>query len=124
MLKSTLILLSVLVFGFTKAQTTFIYVDGNNNKYEISETSVKYTAVKKKDSSSGEYDGGKDKTTVISDKQWGRIKVMLANLEKDTANHLTSRQMGCGTLEKSGSVFYINAKSMTKKSLEEYLQKL
>ncbi len=123
MLKSTLILLSIFVFSLTKAQTTFVYIDGNNNKYEITETSIKYTAVKKKDSSSGEYDGGKDKSITIGEKQWGRLKVMLANLEKDTANHLKNREMGCGTLEKEGTTFYINMNSLTKKSLEDYLKK-
>lgn len=126
MLKVTLVLLSILSFVITKSQTSIVYIDGSNNKYTITNDKIDFVAIKKEQSSSGIYNGGKNTNKRIKPKQFAKISSLMLSIENDSINHVADRLMGCGTLYKvdSKTPIYIAMNSISKNNFESYLKKI
>jgi hypothetical protein len=114
------------------AMNDFAYIDGNNNRYELSNTNgeavLAYIPIKPEESSSGTYSGGETKQRKISAAEHEQcmqaIEVVLA-LKKE---HIQDRQMGSGTIIKPQSrsklPVYIRMNSGAKNRLEETLKNI
>jgi hypothetical protein len=126
MLKTSLLLICVLTFVISKSQTSTVYIDGSNNTYTITENKIEYIAVKKENSSSGVYSGGKSESIKITAKQFSKINSLVVELEKDSTCYLSDRLMGCGTLknERIKTPLYIAMNSVKKNELESCLKQL
>ena len=124
MRKIVLTILSIIMINLVNAQTSIAYTDGSNNTYIITKKNINYVAIKKENSSSGIYSGGKDVNVAIDANQYKQIKTFIKKLETDKTNISKERNMGCGTLENKNKPIYIAMNSPLKKEFEDYLKKI
>ncbi len=113
-------LITILMFLMTNtlfAQKKIVFIDGNNNRYTISKKQIEYKAVKKEESSSGTYSGGKDTIVSISIIQYNEIKSIISQIKADKFNHIETRHIGCGTLILNQKTILININSKLLKQL-------
>lgn len=106
------------------AQSTIKYIDGSNNDYNITKTQLQYVAVKKDNSSSGEYNGGNDATVSLSKEQFAQIQVYIKKLKADKTQHITTREMGCGTLILKKKTLFIAMNSKLLSDFNNYLKSI
>ncbi len=118
----SLLFLSIALTSMTIQAKSYLYIDGNNNDYEICGDSIIYTPVTAIESSSGEYSGGNQKRVKISTEQFQKIESIIKLILKDKINLIEDRLMGCGTLISGKKTTYINSKSPLKAELEYELK--
>lgn len=82
----------------SKNQATYNYLDGNGNKYTISEKSLEYMPIDPDSSSSGFYSGGEYKKTKITESDYSSITSLLDETIIDTSIHIENRIMGSGLI--------------------------
>lgn len=99
-----------------------IYVDGNNNSYELVGDSLFYNPVTAKESSSGEYSGGVPSKLLLDPYEKQTILQFVSRLIKDKENLIETRLMGCGTLKRGKKIWYVNMNSSIKYEFEAYLK--
>lgn len=97
---------------------SFTYVDGNNNTYEITESSLSYDPVKPENSSSGTYSGGTPYSMDLNVGQWESIRSAVERTLKDNDNLVDTRTMGSGMLIIEGSKYYLGMNSEGKDDIE------
>ena len=115
----------ILFMGVCQAQQTKIdYYDSPGNVYHISKTTIQYVAMTPKESNSGTYNGGENKTIKINPQQLATIKSFVYKLRMDKANQTTERLKGNGAIAINKLSFQIKMRSVLKKRFEEYLHKL
>lgn len=112
----------LLNFSLMPNPKSYTYIDGNNNTYKITESSLIYEPISPKESSSGTYSGGEYKETAISSDQFLKIEKIIKTIIKDTKCHEATRQMGCGTLTTAKKTIFISMSSSYKLSLENELK--
>lgn len=106
----------------TKVGDAMIYVDGNNNSYELVGDSLFYNPVTAKESSSGEYSGGVPSKLLLDPYEKQTILQFVSRLIKDKENLIETRLMGCGTLKRGKKIWYVNMNSSIKYEFEAYLK--
>jgi len=74
----------------------YVYLDGNNNTYTITDDRLVYRPVAPAASSSGSYSGGEPATIDLVREQLVELDGLFAQVLADTANHVTDRAKGCG----------------------------
>ncbi|MEW6467745.1 MAG: hypothetical protein AB1458_02415 [Bacteroidota bacterium] len=116
-----LLLLPIIISAFCMKPKTYIYIDGNNNKYTITKDSLDYKPVGEEESSSGKYSGGKPRKVKITAEQYKKIEGLLQAVRNDKDHHIKDRNMGCGTLIAGKKVIYISSQSKHKSELEAEL---
>jgi hypothetical protein len=104
-------------------RTSYVYVDGNNNTYSIGRR-LEYIPVTKAQSSSGEYSGGEPKSVEISEEQLAALGALVDRIVGDTANVLSERPMGCGTVIRDGLRTFFRSSSPLKAELERMLKQM
>lgn len=79
-----------------------IYMDQNNNRYEISGNQLKYISVRSQNSSSGTYSGGEDREIGINEDDFNHLKQLSFKLIEATETHAPKREMMTAVLIVSG----------------------
>jgi hypothetical protein len=79
-----------------KDKKTYHYYDGNSNHYTITAGMIKYDPVKKENSSSGAYSGGKPARAALSEEQFESLVKLISSIEKDPAIRASTRAKGTG----------------------------
>ncbi len=101
----------------------FRYVDGNNNTYLITPTSLDYQPIDQMMSSSGNYDGGEPVTKEIDETQYAAIQTAIEAAIKNTAAHIEKREMGSGWISvKGGGSYKIAYRAKEKAEIEKTLK--
>jgi hypothetical protein len=72
----------------------YLVSDGSNNTYDVSQKQIKYTGVKKENSSSGTYSGGQDKNVNIDLPVFFELQKRLDEAMLNKAEHQSNRAMG------------------------------
>jgi hypothetical protein len=91
------------------APWSVVYHDGSANGYRFwrdakSRSALfEYTPVRKEESSSGVYSGGKPAKGRVDAKRVAELWQRVRKLEADTAHHATAREMGTGAFKVSAS---------------------
>ena len=94
----------VVIFTFlslgtlAKKPIEYLYIDGNNNTYEISASLLNYIPIEPKNSSSGEYSGGVALSVILSEVQFSEIESFIKSIFKDKEYLADNREMGFGTI--------------------------
>jgi hypothetical protein len=111
-------------YSFEMKKKGYTYIDGNNNRYEITSSYIDYKPVKPENSSSGTYSGGEAKKAAITKEQFQKLEALMTAVKNDRENQVATRLMGCGTLYFKGSKnpVYIGMNAKSKASLEEELK--
>lgn len=78
-----------------------VYTDQNNNYYTITRNKIDYKAIKPKESSSGIYSGGTDKTVKISSTDFKKLTSISELLIQEKNNHSIRREMMTSELKRS-----------------------
>jgi len=99
------------------------YIDGNNNAYEIGER-LEYVPVTRAQSSSGMYSGGEPKSVALDAEQRAELIDLLERIAADTANVITDRPKGCGTIVRGDVRTFVRQSSPLKAELEAQLKTL
>lgn len=102
--------------------TSYTYIDGNNNEYTITSDSLIYSPITPAESSSGEYSGGEPKRVKISSEQFLKIESIIKSIQKDKSAQIDNRLMGCGTLLVGKKTIYFRSDSNLKDDLEKELK--
>ena len=84
-------------------KTSYEYADGNANLYLLTETQLRYVAVLPKESSSGTYSGGVNKTVTISATQFNELKKLFDHAIENPSIHIPNRIMMSGMISRIGS---------------------
>lgn len=92
-MKSYFIFLFVFFTMSVFSQGYYEYADGNNNVYTISETSIKYTPIKKQESSSGVYSGRDPKEKEISNEVYKKLEKLFESAFSAKKEQRTDRVM-------------------------------
>ena len=74
-------------------------VDGSNNQYLVSRTTVEYLPIKKENSSSGVYSGGNAWKKPISEKQYQLIQKLFESAANEKSQLRKKRSMGTYLLQ-------------------------
>lgn len=99
----------------------FKYYDKNNNIYSLDAGILSYKAVRKKDSSSGEYSGGKDlKIKLHQDEHLALSNLLIQSKTSATQ----SRTKGCSLLKIEAGEYLFSYNSTSQKLIEQTLEKL
>ncbi|MFK7908056.1 MAG: hypothetical protein AB8B69_23195 [Chitinophagales bacterium] len=99
------------------------YVDGNNNTYVITPTSVDYQPIDKMMSSSGNYDGGEPIKKEIDETQYTSIQSAMNAAIENTAAHIDKREMGSGwIMVEGGGSYRIAYRAKEKAEIEKVLK--
>jgi len=86
------------------------YLDGNGNKYIITNDLIEYIPVKPSFSSSGVYNGGDYTKKEISEIQYNKLKISLNVAIKNKKRHIKNRVKMSGLIvirEEKKEIFYI-----------------
>lgn len=123
----SIIFVSLVVSGCSnKEQKTYRYLDGNGNKYTISEKTLEYLPLDTASSSSGLYDGGVYKKINISAVDYKKIVSLFEQAITDTSIHIENRVMESGLIvvEKNNqsTSFIIKPGSDKKSQIEQTLK--
>ncbi len=86
-----------------KDKKTYNYFDGNGNHYSVTMGMIKFDPVRKENSSSGAYSGGKPARAAITQEQFESILKQINSIEKDATIRTSQRQKGTGTISVSFS---------------------
>ena len=109
--------------SFTMKTKTYTYIDGNNNTYVLTSSTLDYKPIKKEESSSGTYSGGEPKNMAVTREQYVKLEGIIDLIKKDKANIIKDRSMGCGTLAvNNAKPIYISMTSKNKGLLESEFQ--
>ncbi len=81
-----------------KDKKTYHYYDGNSNHYTITAGMIKYDPVRKENSSSGMYSGGKPARAALSEEQFESLVKLIGSIEKDPAIRAATRAKGTGMI--------------------------
>lgn len=65
--------LALVSCGSQQKEMTYLYVDQNNNRFQITASEIRYIPITASESSSGQYDGGDKATVAISEKTFKEI---------------------------------------------------
>jgi len=110
--------------------TKLNYTDQNNNTYFITETTLSYLPIKKRNSSSGVYDGGEKKEITLTTSQFIEINQLANQLFKDTTLHTDKRKMRTSILSSKNNTSFLKVilipsekRIFFEKSLKSYLNK-
>lgn len=86
-----------------KDKKTYNYFDGNGNHYTVTLGMIKYDPVRKENSSSGMYSGGKPARAAITQEQFESILKQIDSIEKDATIRHNNREKGTGMISISFS---------------------
>jgi hypothetical protein len=75
-----------------KNSESITYIDQNNNLYRITHKSISFRGTKPIQSSTGSYDGGRDKTANLKPKDFKRLKEISKVLMEDKTSHALKRE--------------------------------
>ncbi|MEZ4884609.1 MAG: hypothetical protein R3E32_07790 [Chitinophagales bacterium] len=100
------------------------YVDGSNNTYVITPTSIDYQPIDKMMSSSGDYDGGEPVTKDIDETQYAAIQAAMQAAIENTAAHIEKREMGSGWISAAGKSYKIAYRAKEKGAIEKVLREV
>ena len=105
------------------------YADGNGNVFLITiqdETYLEYKPVRREESSSGEYDGGKPVRKKLTSDEWAKIKSLIDAAVSNKTIRIENRVMGSGLISISeGSdtkIYFIRGNSTEAVALESCLR--
>lgn len=121
----TILILSLFVSPFSdagKSTIGFIYTDGNNNTYTLTNLLLAYDAIQPNESSSGEYSGGTDQTKELSKETSTTLNSLANQVMQDKTSHIKTREMGCGTLTIGKKTVFIRSNADLKNQLETKLK--
>ena len=99
------------------------YVDFNNNTYSITSRSIHYQPMKKEFSSSGFYDGGKEKELPLVETVFNQIMELTQAIIDNKSSHRDKRQMLTAMIY-TDSKRLIIARSTTQSELQKYLKEI
>lgn len=108
----------------SKKSSEYLYIDGNNNKYEISPSLLNYVPVEQKNSSSGEYSGGVAMSVILTEIQFSEIEKFIESILKDKAYLEDNREMGFGTISIGNKTKFIHRDSPLLQKLNVHLKSL
>ncbi len=98
------------------------YIDINNNIYSITPNQISYRAIKKEESSSGTYSGGKDWKAKLDEETFYKIKHQVDQVFNSNA-HLEKRQMMTVMLRMNGESIITKPLKDLEKVLNEFKPK-
>lgn len=81
-----------------KDKKTYNYFDGSGNHYTITLGMIRYDPVRKENSSSGLYSGGKPARAAITQEQFESILKQIDSIEKDATIRKSNREKGTGMI--------------------------
>lgn len=122
--KSTMILKNDTPLNNQEMSILTFYKDGNNNTWEIKESSVVYIPVSENESSSGEYSGGKRRNISINSEKFSKIQALAQAAIADSSSHLTIRKMGSAQLLFTDKKIILDMNSKSKGDIELFLKSL
>lgn len=106
---------------------TYIYFDINNNSYKVTKTQLQYTPITSRESSSGNYDGGTEKSINLNDSEFKTLTTYFESLKLLKETHQSKRSRMTSLLKvtsKTEQQQFILSQSDSLKQLETYLQEL
>lgn len=114
---------------FEKPDKSYGYVDGNGNKYLITQAKTGYTIqyfpMTKEMSSSGEYQGGEGYKIAIPENEYKELIDLLNKSTKDIKQQNVERNMGSGTIIlPRNRIYYLKMDSYNKTAIEIKLKEL
>jgi hypothetical protein len=86
--------------AFLSAQINYVYRDGNDNVFSISETEIKYRPVTKEESSSGTYSGGELKQHALTSDNFKKADALFAKALAAKSEQQKNREMLSGVVIK------------------------
>jgi len=99
-----LFMVLILLSGACMDQKIFYeFADGSSNLYLLTETELRYVAVVAEESSSGNYNGGKNQTKSISITQFNELKKLFDNAIENSSIHIPNRIMMSGMISNISS---------------------
>lgn len=108
----------------TETKPNYRYIDGNNNTYYITPTSLDYRPITKERSSSGTYDGGEPVKKEIDEAQYAAIHTAINAAIENTDAHIDKRLMGSASIRVEGKTYKIAYRSKEKAEIERVLKEV
>ena len=99
-MKHFLSILFLSVTTFVSAQINYVYRDGSDNVYSISETEIKYRPVTKEESSSGTYSGGEPAHKAITLEDFKKVEALFTKAFGAKSEQQKDREMLSGVVIK------------------------
>jgi hypothetical protein len=112
-----------LLSAFGLSAQFYSYSDGNSNVYNITSDKIEYIPVKKENSSSGTYSGGKAKVVKIKLKDFESLKTLFEEGIRNI-NYDLKRELGTGQIykaDKAGTKVILAKDSELKARIEKQL---
>lgn len=107
-----------------KMNKLLAYKDANNNTWEINSETISYNAISNSQSSSGLYNGGKDRDFKINKEQYSSLQNLAKAALADSTAHLDKRLMGSVLLVFEDNNLIIAMNSKVQKELEAFFKLL
>jgi hypothetical protein len=121
-------LFPALLFFFAAAAIhaqAYMYSDGSSNNYNITYNKLEYIPVKKENSSSGTYSGGKARIIKLKLADFEILKGFFEEAIKSSDLQNTNREMGTGLVykaDKAGTKVILKPDSRIKENIEKKLK--
>ncbi len=107
-----------------KMNKLIAYKDTNNNTWEIDSETIRYKAISSSQSSSGLYNGGKDRDFKINKEQYSSLQNLAKKALADRTAHIDKRLMGTVFLVFEENNLIIAMNSEVQKELEAFFKLL
>ena len=107
-----------------KMNKLIAYKDANNNTWEIDPETIRYRAISNSQSSSGLYNGGKDRDFKINKEQYSSLQNLAKKALADRTAHIDKRLMGTVFLVFEDNNLIIAMNSEVQKELEAFFKLL
>jgi hypothetical protein len=107
-----------------KMNKLIAYKDANNNTWEIDPETIRYKAISSSQSSSGLYNGGKDRDFKINKEQYSSLQNLAKKALADSTAHIDKRLMGTVFLVFEDNNLIIAMNSEVQKELEAFFKLL